>query len=370
MSFQSYKQDLYDETKKHLKKTDISLAIEPGSNNFKMTYFLNGETANFEELTCYRLIRQAFKREWKPVWGKVAVDSANKGKELEWFIEGGVVKNEELLKMYMQKMNESMIKTGIYNSPKEVILALILPARAKEKQKIKTIECFKKIYDKIIVLDEVTSMLASYPCNKDGKKVPPTRLGGDFGANTRDWVIVVDGLVATKKVKDRVVEISDSRRTNAGIHIDELIQRLIGEHYGVEISLDWAREIKELYWNSLFTYRKKKKVKIVDSSNRPEKIELTPTIADESLAPTIESSAIDIIKLLDLVDMSVRNKVIENEMIISGGLMKIEGLAGAIELALRDEGYNYSITAATNPKFGSTDGGFTITKQFKEAFGK
>jgi len=370
MSFQSYKQDLYDETKKHLKKTDISLAIEPGSNNFKMTYFLNGETANFEELTCYRLIRQAFKRELKPVWGKVAVDSANKGKELEWFIEGGVVKNEELLKTYMQMMNESMIKTGIYNSSGEVILAIILPARAKEKLKIKTIECFKKIYGKIIVLDEVTSMLASYPCYEDGKKVLPTRLGGDFGAYTRDWVIVVDGLVATKKVKDRVVEICDSRRSDAGIHIDELIQRLIGEHYGVEISLDMAREIKELYWNMVFTYRKKKKIRLVDTSNRPEEIELTPAIADESLAPTIESSASDIPKLLDLLDISVRNRVIEDEMIISGGLMKIEGLAGAIEVALKEEEYDYSIIAAINPKFGSTDGGFTITRQFKEAFGK
>ena len=37
---------------------------------------------------------------------------------------------------------------------------------------------------------------------------------------------------------------------------------------------------------------------------------------------------------------------------------------------LKEEGYNYNILSASNPKFGSVDGGFSITKQFKEAFGK
>ena len=372
MNFIEYKEDLHEETKKLVKKTDVSLSIEPGSNNFKMTYELDGEKSNFEELTCFRLVKQSFKKKWKPVWGKEAVNSANRGKELKWFIDGGVVKDEELLRNYIELINRSLIRMSVYNSSDDVILALILPARAKEEEKlkIKTVECFKKVFKKIIVLDEVTSMLANYPCYKDGKKLPPTRLGGDFGANTRDWAITIDGSIAVIKTKDRVVECYDSKRRHAGVHMDELIQRLIGDYYGIEISLDSARKIKEAYWNELFTQRHKVKTKIIDTNNRIEEIELTPTLADESLAPTIESSAKEIPRFLDLLDPEARSRVIKNEMIISGGLMEIKGLAGAIEIALKEEGYNYNILSASNPKFGSVDGGFSITKQFKEAFGK
>lgn len=259
-------------------------------------------------------------------------------------IRDGTPRHEEAVR----KMIHHLIELAEPQEGQKIYAAVGVPAEALKVNKLAIRNATKEYADSLMVVSEPFAIAYGQDTLNQAMII-------DIGAGTVDFCIMHGTLPGEE----------DQRTlTSAGDSIDRLFfERLSERHPNVKLSPSLLRRCKE---SNAFVGSDKRRVTMDFQVNgKSAEFDITKDLREscESILPPIVETMAD---LIGRYDPEFQEQVRRN-VFLAGGGSQIDGIAEALEAALRDYG-TFRISAVSDPLFAGADGALALAQDMPEEY--